>query len=83
MVAPIQHPSRVNIVYISFNTTTVLRHIFVHMIFVASDFEAIYYFMFKSFYMGEICIKRKPYEYRIQWAYFESLILKFYYGNKI
>ena len=31
--------------------TTVLRHIFVHMIFVASDFEAIY-FLVKSYNMG-------------------------------
>ena len=32
------------------NQSTVLRHIFVHMIFVASVFEALY-FMFKSYYM--------------------------------
>ena len=57
---------------------TVVRHIFVHMIFVASLFEA-NYFMFKSYYIGWIYIKRKPYEFRIQWVYFNSLILHFYH----
>ena len=38
--------------------STVVRHIFVHMIFVASDFEATY-FMFKSYYMGENFYQKK------------------------
>ena len=37
---------------------TVLRHIFVHMDFVASVFEAIY-FMFKSYYMGGNLYQKK------------------------
>ena len=57
--------------------STVVRHIFVHMIFVASVFETIY-FMFKGYYMGETYISRKPYKCRIQWAYFNVLISNFY-----
>ena len=63
------------------NWNTVLRHIFVHMIFVASVFETIY-FMFKGYYMGETYNTRKPYKCRIQWAYFNVLISNFYLYKK-
>ena len=40
----------------------------------------------KTIILGEIYIKIKPYEFRIQWVYSNSLILNFYYyknGNEI
>ena len=44
-------PLTANFIQIGQLLYTVLRHIFVHMVFVASVFEAIY-FMFKIKYMG-------------------------------
>ena len=54
---------------------TVLRHIFVHMIFIPSAFEPIY-FIFKSYCMGGNFYQKKC---RIQWVNLNSLILNFYY----